>query len=272
MTDAGLPQALENLADIEKTIAGRSTAFFLDFDGTIAPIVPRPDMAMMPEPVREVLRELAADHVVGVVSGRDLNDLRRRVDLDDLYYAGDHGYRIAGPPHSGVELEVGGLQERLELETASYDLERRLRSIAGVVVETKGTSLSVHYRLVAEGQRPLVERIVHEVAGSAPSLKLTRGKLVHELRPHLPWDKGRAVVWILGQLRLRREEICPICVGDDLTDEDMFAAVDRWGLGVIVGDYTRATRARYRLDDPAQVTEFLRIFAVKKGDKPLEAL
>ncbi len=126
----------------------------------------------------------------------------------------------------------------------------------------------MHYRLVAEGQRPLVERIVHEAAGSAPNLKLTRGKLVHELRPHLPWDKGRAVV-VLGQLRLRREEVCPICAGDDLTDEDMFAAVDRWGLGVIVGDYTRATRARYRLDDPAQVTEFLRIFAVKKGTNPL---
>jgi trehalose 6-phosphate phosphatase len=234
----------------------------------MAPVASHPDLVTMPGPVRDVLGELAADHVVCVVSGRDLADVRRKVGLPDLYYAGDHGYRIAGPAGSGVELEVGGPQERLELETASYELERRLRPIAGVVVEAKGTSLSVHYRLVAEDRRPLVDQIVHEVADSAPGLKLTAGKLVHELRPHLPWDKGKAVLWLMGQLRLHRDEVCPICVGDDLTDEDMFVAVRRWGLSVVVGECQRTTRAHYRVDDPAQVLEFLRTFATGEGDKP----
>lgn len=268
LTGAALPNALDSLVEVKKIIGGRQTAFFLDFDGTMAQIASRPDMVTLPGPVREVLRELAADHVVCVVSGRDLADLRRRVGLAEVYYAGDHGYRVAGPRGSDVELQVGGHQERLALETASYELERRLRSIAGVVVEAKGTSLSVHYRLVAEDLRPLVDKIVREIAESSPRLELTAGKLVHEFRPRLQWNKGRAVLWLLGQLRLHKDEVCPICVGDDLTDEDMFAAVHGWGLTVVVGEHQRATRARYRVDDPAQVLEFLSGFVIRKADKP----
>lgn len=268
MTVSGLPWALDSLPEIEGTIGARKPAFFLDFDGTTAPLASRPEQAKMPQAVREVLAELAADHVVCIVSGRDLADLRRKVDLPTVYYAGDHGYRIAGPPGSGVELEVGGLEERLALETASYELERRLHTIEGVVIEAKGASLSVHYRLVAEDQRPLVERIVREVVDSTPGLRLTAGKLVHELRPHLPWDKGRAVLWLLGRLRLHRDLVCPLCVGDDLTDEDMFVAVRGWGVSVIVGEGPGPTKAHYRLDDYGEVLEFLRTFVDRKSDKP----
>lgn len=270
MNAAALPQALQSLPEIEKTVAGRRTAFFLDFDGTIAPIAPRPELVFLPGPMREVLAELASHHMVCVVSGRGLADLRRKVGLADVYYIGDHGYRIAGPQGSGVELEVGGPEERLELETASYELERRLSPIQGAVVEAKGTSLAVHYRLVAEERRPLVDRIVHEVAGSSPGLRLSEGKLVYELRPRLPWDKGKAVLWLLGRLRLHKDEVCPICLGDDLTDEDMFAAVRKWGGGVavVVGECQRPTKAHYQVDDPAQVLRFLRSFLSGRADRP----
>jgi len=270
LTAPSLPRALETLDDIERKISGRTPAFFLDFDGTVSPISAHPDLAVMPAGTAEVLDVLTRDHVVCLVSGRDLTDLRRKVDIPGIYYAGDHGYRIAGPAGSGVELEVGGQQERLELESASYELERRLRSIAGVVVETKGTSLSVHYRLVAENERPAVDRTVREVADSAPSLRLTGGKLVHELRPRLPWDKGRAVLWLMGRLRLHHADSCPICIGDDLTDEDMFVAVRRWGVSILVGRSDRPTSAQYWVEDPQEVTALLTTFAGGKVIKGRE--
>ncbi len=157
-------------------------------------------MAMMPEPVREVLRELPSDHVVGVVSGRDLNDLRRRVDLDDLYYAGDHGYRIAGPPHTGVELEVGGLQERLELRLTmtsnvvsapSCRCRREHQGHLSIRALQAGGRRSTSFGRFLLSTKQLVQ---------LPNLKLTRGKLRMSWCAHLPWDKGRAVVWLDNQL------------------------------------------------------------------------
>jgi trehalose 6-phosphate phosphatase len=268
LTSVSLPRALDNLSDIGTTIGGRTPAFFLDFDGTIAPLSARPDLAELPKNVSELLVSLAEDHVVCIVSGRDLADLRRKVGLSAAYYAGDHGYRVSGPAGSGIELEVGGSQDRMELETASYELERRLHPIDGVLVETKGASLSVHYRLVGESMRPLVHQIVREVAASVPGLELTAGKLVHELRPRLPWDKGRAVLWLLGQLRLRRDEVCPVTLGDDLTDEDMYTAVRRWGVSVIVGEPSWTTRADYLVASPGEAVEFLQTFVTREGCKP----
>ena len=116
-------------------------------------------------------------------------------------------------------------------------------------MEAKELSLSVHYRLVAERERPLVHRIVAEVADTAPGISLAAGKLVHELGPRVPWGKGRAMLWLLERLGLERSGVCPVCLGDDLTDEDMFAAAGSWGVSVVVGVPDRPTRADYVLRD-----------------------
>jgi trehalose-phosphatase len=216
---------------------------------------------------KEVLATLARDFVVCVVSGRALADLRLRVGLAAAYYAADHGHRILGPEGSGVDLEVGP-ENRHELEAAAYELERRLRGIEGAIVETKGVSLSVHYRLVAESQRPLVQEVVAEVSNAAPGLKLTTGKMVHELMPELNWDKGRAMLWLLKRLRLRRGDVCPVCLGDDLTDEDMFAAAGNWGVSVVVGLPDPDTRAGWMLADWKEVAAFLREFIPRAPGTP----
>lgn len=254
-----LPSALESLPEIREAIGARVPAFFLDLDGTLTPLVPRPEMVRLSLAARQVLETLARRYVVCIVSGRDLSDLRQRVELPNLYYAADHGYHVVGPEASGIELQVGP-EDRFELEAAACKLEDRLRSIPGVIIEAKETSLSVHYRLVDEEHRPLVEQVVREVAQSARGMVLRAGKLVHELRPKLPWHKGKAVLWLLGQLRLHRDNACPICLGDDLTDEDMFTAVRGWGVTIIVGEVDRPTKAKYSLADSEEVTEFLQCF------------
>jgi trehalose-phosphatase len=268
MDGTTLPLALEGLAQIRATIGDCRPAFFVDFDGTLAPLVSEPGLAELPPRTKEVLTALARDHLVCIASGRDLADLRRKVDLPGASYAGDHGYRVVGPPGSGIELEVG-LEDLVELESAAIELERRLRGIEGVIIEAKGRSLAVHYRKVAEAERSAVAGVVNDIAKSRSGLSLTSGKLVHELRPALPWNKGRAMLWLLAQLRMGRRNACPVCIGDDLTDEDMFAAARGWGVSVIVGHPDRPTLADYLLPDCVSTTSFLGAFVTRPGQADL---
>jgi len=124
--------------------------------------------------------------------------------------------------------------------------------------------LSVHYRLVAEEERPLVERTVADVADGFPDLRLTAGKLVREVRPPGVWGKGRAMLWLLDRLGFGPSDICPLCLGDNLTDEDMFAAAEGWGLCVVVGDPGRPTWAHYRVHDCHEVATLREVLAVER--------
>ncbi len=259
MAERPLAGGLESLSHIMDSIGRREPAFFLDFDGTLAPLVSRPDLAELPSTTRRLLSSLAQRHLVCIVSGRGLNDLKLKIGLPELYYAADHGHRVLGPPGTAIDFEVGP-DDRHDLEAASYELDQRLRHIEGAIVETKGVSVSIHYRLVAEQERPAVRKIVGEVARTLPGFRLTSGKLVHEFVPDSDWNKGQAVMWLMQRLRLSRRASCPVCIGDDRTDEDMFAAVKGWGLGLVVADVPGDTHADYALGNHEEVAAFLEEF------------
>jgi trehalose 6-phosphate phosphatase len=251
-----LPSAFQAHTRIKAAIGDRRIGFFLDFDGTLAPIAPRPDAAVLPERCRAVLKELGRHHLVCILSGRTLDDLRQKTGLTELYYGGDHGYRISGPQGSGVELRVGD-EARGELESAGRQLRERLADVPGVVLEMKEFSLSVHYRLAAIEDEPLIANVTEQVSARYPSLRMTEGKCAHELRPAMDWGKGEAMLWILDRLGLDRQNLCPIVLGDDVTDEDMFRAAAGWGVCVLVGPAEQHSEAEYRLDTPEQAAEFL---------------
>jgi trehalose-phosphatase len=134
------------------------------------------------------------------------------------------------------------------------------------VVEEKGLSLSVHYRLVPEARHASVLRAVADVAESFPALRITEGKMVYEFRPPGDWNKGKALLWIMESVAPR--DGCPIALGDDLTDEDMFDAVEGWGIGILVGDAVRPTLARYRLHDYMEAARFLEAVTALLPDPP----
>ncbi len=238
-----------------------------DFDGTLAPIVERPELAVLSERNRNLLRRLAHQPglTVGIISGRALGDLIGRVGIEGLAYAGNHGLEIKGP---GLRF-VSPVAEELRpvLNVVHQVLTRTLGTLKGVFVEHKGLSLSVHYRL-AEAPRERIREAVQRVVGSMPagdSTVMTEGKKVIEIRPAAGWDKGRAVKLLMKRYGKggRRSGLVPVYLGDDRTDEDAFRVIAAYGRGITVrvGEPDPTSAARYCVSSPEDVSTFLDMVA-----------
>lgn len=260
MTTGSLPSALARFGEIRSAVGGRRPVVFLDYDGTLTPIVERPELARLSEPMRETVRELARRVPVAVISGRDLGDVRGLVAIDGIFYAGSHGFEIDAP--SGARAVLGGGEEFLDsLDIAERELAERTRGIEGVLVERKRFSIAVHYRMARERDLASIHRLVSESAARHPRLRRSEGKKVHELRPGVEWHKGKAVLALLARMAPRAGEAAAVYIGDDLTDEDAFHALRGRGVGIVVRDADRPTAAGYALEDVAEVGRFLTLLA-----------
>lgn len=251
-----IPSALDSLADLARRIGNKRFAVFLDYDGTLTPIVARPELAVLSDAMRATVGDLAARCPVAVISGRDRANVAELVRLDSVYYAGSHGFDISGPDGCRMQHD-GGVAAAPALRAAEEHLRSRLASVDGAAVEGKAFAIAVHYRLVDERQVPHVAAVVDSVAADYPGLRVTGGKKILELRPRIEWDKGRAVLWLLRALNLDLAEVVPIYIGDDETDEDAFEALANCGIGILVRDGPRETAARYALAHPDDVGRFL---------------
>ena len=245
-----LPSALEHLEEIVRA-GDRHFAIFLDYDGTLTPIVSDPGKALLPDSMRQTLQALADYTSLAILSGRDLDDVRRRVNIDKIVYAGSHGFDIAGPRELRKEVATEFLPR---LDGAEDDLRKKLAGIPGVRVERKRFSVAAHYREINESNFPKVQRTVNQVARRYRELRIMEGKKVYELQPNIDWDKGKAVLWLLKTLELDRG----IYIGDDRTDEDAFRALEQKGMGILVTEPPRLTAAHYSLREPMEVEQFLR--------------
>jgi alpha,alpha-trehalase len=258
-----IPSALEHVPEIARR-SGRA-AVFLDYDGTLTPIVSQPEDAWLSDSMRQTLRELAARGPVAILSGRDLDDVRRRVNIDSIVYGGSHGFDIAGP---------GGLRRQMateslpDLDVAEKELREALDGLPGARVERKCFSIAAHYRNVNENDVPKVEQAVSEVATRDPTQRSINGKKVYELLPDVAWDKGKAALWLLETLGLesRSGGIRPIYIGDDRTDEDAFRALEQRGIGILVSEQSQPTAAGYSLKNPVEVERFLRALAASLAE------
>jgi trehalose 6-phosphate phosphatase len=257
MPDVSETKAVETAEGLMHRIAGRHVAVFLDYDGTLTPIVDRPELATLSDDMRAVLRRLAQHCTVAVVSGRDLANVEQKVGIETLFYAGSHGFDISGPGGQRFEHPEGARFAAAAAE-AAREVTAAVASVNGALVESKHYATAVHYRLVPANQLADVEAAVDAALARHPELRKAGGKKVFELRPRLDWDKGKAVLWLLHALDLDRPDVLPIYIGDDETDEDAFRAIKAGGIGVRVGEpVTGVSSATAILPDVASVGRFL---------------
>lgn len=239
------------------------TLLLSDYDGTLTPIVGRPRDALLSPGVRNKLSVLAQQKSVsvGIVSGRAMTELRSLVGIDGIYYAGNHGMEIDGPDLKYVSPEAE--LARATMRDLAGKLAEALENITGVIVEDKGLSLSVHYRLVKEREVDAVAEGFKEVTLprlNKGEIRITTGKKVWEVRPPVDWHKGKAVEAITREIRslLKLDQVLTIYLGDDTTDEDAFEVVRRpHGWSIFVGGDNPASAADYFLSSTAEVEEFL---------------
>jgi trehalose 6-phosphate phosphatase len=248
----------EHLASLTPAIrAAHPLLLFSDFDGTLVPIKQHAADCYLDPTITTVLQTLDGlpETHVGVISGRSLKDLKPRVGLKELAYAGNHGLEIDGGTEFFHEPTAVGRQP--ELEEIVTGLEKVLNTVPNVWVEHKGVSASVHYRAVAEDAIPFVLETVQritEIACQSGLFVLRPGKCVLEIRPTVNWHKGSAIRWLANRQIKIGDEPQIIFLGDDNTDEDAFAVLTEWTT-IRVGPGT--TKARYFVNDVNEVHGFL---------------
>ena len=250
-----LPSALDAFEALWAGLEGARPALFLDYDGTLAPIVDDPMAAHLPDRQRAALARVARVCPVAVVSGRDLEDVRGFAGLQQLASAGSHGFEAVGPGGEALPNERGH-PFLPALDRAERALRDQLAAIEGVFVERKRYAIAVHFRRAGAEAGPLVEAAIEAARQREPSLRRGGGKMIVELRPDIEWDKGRAMHWLLEALP-GFEGAAPLYLGDDLTDEDAFEALPARGIGIVVHGGDHESAASYALASTEEVSTFL---------------
>ncbi len=271
MPMGNIPSAMKILKHLEEELLESDPFIALDYDGTLTPIVERPELAVLSPEMRSTLKKLAERFPVAIISGRDLKDIKEFIRLDNLIYAGSHGFDISSPPRINLAFQMG--REFIPiLDRIQRFLEQQVRNIDGVILERKKFSLAVHYRMVAEDQVNEVELLVDMALIKEPKLKKGLGKKVFELKPDLDWDKGQALLWLIEGMGMDMDKTLPLYIGDDITDEDAFRTLQNTGMGIVVreGERERRSMAEYSLENTMEVRIFLEELAgiPSKGEKP----
>jgi len=234
-----------------------------DYDGTLTPIVGRPEDAILSPSVREKLTSLGQKpgFTIGIISGRSLEDTKSMAAIEGIYYAGNHGLEIEGPDIDYISPLAEKARETMRDLAGSLAIG--LDSIDGVIVQDKGLSLSVHYRLVKPEHEDEVKEAFSKI--TAPlvdegKILITYGKKVLEVRPPIDWHKGKAVETIRREIMAagKIERMLTIYMGDDQTDEDGFRSLSQpEGWSIYVGGANSTSVADYYLDSTEEVEMFL---------------
>ncbi|KAK1366671.1 Trehalose 6-phosphate phosphatase [Heracleum sosnowskyi] len=278
------PSALASFGKLTSYAKDKKVVLFLDYDGTLSPIVDNPDEAYMSNNMRLAVQNVAKYFPTAIISGRSRDKVLEFVGLTELYYAGSHGMDIMGPvsPSTNTHENCVRSTEKQGKEVKLYQpaseflpmIDEIYRSLVEITKEIEGSTVennrfcvSVHYRNVEEKSWTTIAELVHDIMKNYPRLRLTHGRKVLEVRPVLDWDKGKACEFLLKSLGYSNSDnVLPIYVGDDRTDEDAFKVLrdGNQGFGILVSSAPKASNAFYSLRDPSEVLEFLKLVAMWK--------
>lgn len=240
----------DHIDEIKEKAFHRDAFMFLDYDGTLTPIVETPDQAVVSDEMRSLLIMLKDIVPIAVISGRALKDVMAMVGIGEIIYAGNHGAEIWDGKKEIISQESAG--NRGVLEKVLEKLKKETSYIKGVLIEDKGITASLHFRGVNVRQLGDIFSVFEKVANEyKENFRFTTGKKVFEIRPVNIWNKGDAVLWILDKMGEGR---FPVYIGDDTTDEDAYRVLKNRGLSVSIGG---SANADYYIQSQREVKEFL---------------
>ena len=227
--------------------AAQHLLLMLDFDGTLAPIVPHPPDARIPADTMGTLRALARCPriTMAIVSGRSAADVRSLMDLAGIHLFGSHGRERIRPGSNAVESDDHG---KSAIAAVCRRLVTDLEGVTGFEVENKGLSAAAHYRNADPGDYERIAESVKKAVGSDPVLRTSPGKMVFDITPADGIDKGVAATALLHEVGG-----LAIYFGDDTTDETAYRALPAESVTVFVGPSGSSSRARFRVADPWEV-------------------
>jgi trehalose 6-phosphate phosphatase len=226
-------------------------ALFLDVDGTLLELAATPEQVVVTDRLKLLLTDLSRrmEGAIALISGRTIRNLDTLFAPAVFCAAGVHGAELRGPRGALQQATI----DDAALRQAHVELTNYVRTRTGLLLEDKGAALALHYRLAPHLQPEVHARIATVLDRLGPDFALQVGKCVYEIRPRA-WNKGSAVRELMGMPPFAGRT--PIYLGDDVTDEHAFAAVNALGgLSIRVGDRPigESTCAHYRLDDVAAV-------------------
>lgn len=245
-------------ADIKAT---EHILLVLDYDGTLTPIMDNPELAVLDEKTRDKVKTLT-NHpffTIGIISGRSLVDVKRKVGIDNIYYSGNHGLESEGPEMKFTSREAKELMPLIEL--VEEELVREIGHIKGVLVENKGLALSIHYRKVKEKEVSMVKDIFNRTLQpliDEGKVKISFRNKVFEVCPPLELDKGNTLRWMIRNTSFAHSRFLPIYIGDDQEDDSAFEMVNKKkGISILVGKHSFNSCASYYLKSVKGVKVFL---------------
>jgi trehalose-phosphatase len=250
----------KDLGILKKRLKGREIFLFLDYDGTLTPIVEKPELAVLSLRMKHILKGLAQNkrlHLF-IVSGRSMADVKQLVGVDNIVYIGNHGLEIEGANISFDGFSFVRFREILEF--LKWEITKELAFFKGALVEDKGLGLSVHYRKLNTKDESIFKTFLEVITKeffAKNEIQVMSGKKVLEIRPPLDWNKGKAVAWILENHHSvqQKQKSLPVYIGDDTTDEDAFLVLRKRGITICV-DRPQHSHARYYLNNTDEVIEF----------------
>lgn len=252
---------LNKISAFKKELLNKQLFLLMDYDGTLAPIADTPAEALIPQDTKDLLADLSVmkNIKLAIVSGRELKDVKKMVGIPGMIYAGNHGLEIEGP---GIEFSVKVPEGTITLlQNIKKLLSFKLGAVKGVYIEDKKLAIALHYRNAKTGVISMLKEYFNYAV--QPYLMTNKvdvliGKMVYEVRPHVDWNKGNAIMWLISKITKETDrEILPIYIGDDITDESVFKCLENTGVTVFVGE-NRKTAAKHYLKDTGEVYEILK--------------
>src|SRR5215471_1611544 len=214
----------ETFSDVRRWASNaRMHSLLLDFDGTLTPVIPDPDCAFLSATVRRVLQEIqdTGRIAIGIISGRSLEEIRGRVGICGIIYAGNHGMEIVGP--SVRYVDRAALDARDAIQSLTLQLKDEAFRFQNVQIRNKGLSITIQWSPPhnPEIQKEVRRMVIDAIADGGERFTVRDAINSLEVLPATGWNKGSAANWINGHLAVEARN--SMYVGDDGSDEDVFA-------------------------------------------------